>query len=1060
MKCPKCMAIHRLSAKFCSECGSPLNNSKIHNHTKNSSSKTYLDENEGERRHATVVFSDLSGYTVINEKLDPEEVASLMNTVKRAAIEIVEAEGGMVNQFVGDEVVSLFGVPIAHENDAVRAVRATLALHDFVKKISEDFESRYGISLSMHSGINTGLVLVRPSELDGKFSITGDAVNTGARLYNLAKKDEIIIGPETNRQVCSQFRTKTLRTVQLKGKAQNYIPYKIEGKIQGPLSHSHASSPFIGREEELNLLLNLFHKTSMKQGQFAVVKAEPGMGKSRLFMEFQNKITTNAKVWSANCQVEDPRLYSPFVKLIYSIAQVNEGSKLDESLSKIERSLLSYDPNFHKYLPVVFSVIGVNHSKYKMEEGVSGDKINSLFMEAVSSLFAAASKHQTLVVLLDDWQWSDTLSDKMLGRLIEFIAPLPIMIAVNHRTGYASTWKQVDHCTECELSNLEKVAAKSLIKKTWEAVILPDGISDFIHMRTGGNPFFIEELCHSMSDDGTIKLVNGEVVLQKAIPNIVLPSSVFNVIQARIDMLDDKPKELLKTASVIGKEFGGALILELMKDDETKDCLEVLKNKNLIQNLGANPEEFSFKHSLIHQVVYESLLIQSRKKIHALVGHVIEDVFKDRIDEHLEELAYHYEHSDESERYLHYLMRSADRAARLFSVKAADIRYANVLKHLDKLKLTDDIRRKYIEVSLKAAPFSHKNPTLEKIKILQKARLYAEEIKDIDSQILFTYWIGMMFNYMGDNINAQKHYLHSIEMGEHLQKKNLIVLPYNQMGRSCLFSLDLEEGVRYLKIGIELFESQKNETEAAISLAYLGLEQAYMGKFEEAHYSFEHCFAKANQIKNPMMLSTINQLHALAYLKQGKWSDAVKVTVQAHDMAKDIDLETVTTSSLGLQGYAKFMLGNKEMGVDLINLAFEKVKILGAHVVSSVFYGLLAEVYALSGYYDKCEDVALEALAFAENTGMKIGKGEALRALAWSKLKNGESDTALELIDSSIEWARSRKAEPELSLSLYRKTLILKELGKTEEAKQVLGETIKLWKNLKMTWWLNRIVQK
>jgi class 3 adenylate cyclase len=269
MECTSCNHDLPGSAKFCPNCGTRIASAAAE---------------EGERRQATIVFSDLSGYTALNERLDPEEVEAIMDRVKREASTIIERHGGVINQFVGDEVVALFGIPIASRDDPRRAVRAARELHDAVRAIGVEVEPRIGCALSMHSGINTGLIVTRRSESrGGRFALTGDTVNTGARLLGLAAAGEVVVGPDTWRQVSTHFTAEVGVPVEVKGKERPVTPYRIREERSANEAKRRA---IVGRERELSAFAACADACAARgQGQVLVVRGDPGIGKTRLLAE-------------------------------------------------------------------------------------------------------------------------------------------------------------------------------------------------------------------------------------------------------------------------------------------------------------------------------------------------------------------------------------------------------------------------------------------------------------------------------------------------------------------------------------------------------------------------------------------------------------------------------------------------------------------------------------------------------------------------------------------------------------------------------------------------------
>ena len=323
-----------------------------------------VPQSEGERRQATILFSDLSGYTAMNEKLDPEEVQELMSRIKTEAIRIVEHHEGIVNQFVGDEILALFGIPNAHEDDPIRAVSAALELHRTVREMSKEVEPLIGRPLTLHSGINTGLIVtaVRDNR-EGKFGLTGDTVNTGARLLAQAKEDEILVSPETQHLISPYFRTQVLEPVNMKGKADPMVPYRILGKttIQTRIqaAEQRGFTSYTGRDEELATLNACLEKTIQGEGQFVTVKGEAGLGKSRLIYEFcHNLDRKKVTVIQGRCQsfgVSTP--YLPFLDALRRGLHLNEEDSPDELHEKVVTNVTKIDTALEQYIPIFLHLL-------------------------------------------------------------------------------------------------------------------------------------------------------------------------------------------------------------------------------------------------------------------------------------------------------------------------------------------------------------------------------------------------------------------------------------------------------------------------------------------------------------------------------------------------------------------------------------------------------------------------------------------------------------------------------------------------------------------------------
>ncbi|MEE8433270.1 MAG: AAA family ATPase, partial [bacterium] len=416
--CPSCGATPPPGSRFCNGCGHDLSQpSPV------TESPPPLDQTQslqGERRQATVLFSDLSGYTAMNERLDPEEVTGIMARFKEAAERIVETHGGTVNQFVGDEVFALFGIPTTHEDDPQRAVRAALELHEAVRALSDDIEARLGETLRLHSGINTGLVVTSSEggdERGGRYAVTGDTINTAARLVSLAETDQILTGDSTRRLVAPFFDLPSLEPVSVKGKARPLVPYRVLG-VSGVASRFEAAeargfTPYTGRESDLDALTEALERTRAGEGQFVTISGEAGLGKSRLLYEFRQGIDRDAvTVLQGRCQsFGQATPYLPLINALRRGLELREEDTPAELHAKAVANLRAIDPALEEFLPVYLHLLSIPSSEHPLPGNLSGEALRRASQDALAAVFLANLSRRPMVLMLEDWHWADEASD-------------------------------------------------------------------------------------------------------------------------------------------------------------------------------------------------------------------------------------------------------------------------------------------------------------------------------------------------------------------------------------------------------------------------------------------------------------------------------------------------------------------------------------------------------------------------------------------------------------------------------------------------------------------------
>ncbi|UCG08398.1 MAG: tetratricopeptide repeat protein [Desulfobacterales bacterium] len=691
MECPKCQYDNREEAKFCGKCSAKLTKLCHHCNSENRPENSFCDEcgqqlelraeikrsaaaEEGERKHVTVLFSDLSGYAAMSERLDPEEVKKITSRIFGEISQIITKYDGFVEKYAGDAVMALFGVPKAHEDDPVRALRAAKEIHDRINAISPQYEEKIGHPLSMHTGINTGLVVTGEVNLErGTHGVIGDTINFASRLSDMANVGEILISPETRSLIAHYFETEALKPIPIKGKTQPMVPYKVTAELRVhtriEAAERRGFSAFTGREKELATLYSCLDKVMAGKGQFVTVVGEAGVGKSRLIYEFRHSLDrSKITVLQGHCQSYGSSIpYFPFLNALRRGLNLHETDTPAELLKKAVSNVLAIDQTLEQYLPLYLHLLFIKSDDYPLPEHLQGEELKNAIEEALTAINTLSSKRQPLVLILEDWHWTDEASGAALKHLIGMIANYPLLVVAIYRPGYRARWSDLSYHTPIILTQLDEVHTEKIIKSVIGAVQLPPGLSKFIHARTSGNPFFIEEICLSLNEQGAVAIEKPRAILTQSLETLRLPDTVQAIIRTRLDRLEPDVKEALRLASVIGKEFSRRIMEKLYAAPTTlSQALEKLKTLEMIQQTKIVPEgEYSFKHELTQEIAYETLLLQRRKVLHGLVGEAIEEFYSDRLEEQVNLLQHHFNQAEKWQKAVHYGCQAAQKATRL-----------------------------------------------------------------------------------------------------------------------------------------------------------------------------------------------------------------------------------------------------------------------------------------------------------------------------------------------------------------------------------------------------------
>lgn len=585
MKCSSCSHTLPVDALFCPRCG-----------TRSAS----VAPEDGQRRHATIVFSDLSGYTALNERLDPEEVELIMARIKDAATAIVSSHGGVINQFVGDEVVALFGIPVARRDDPARAVRAARALHVAVRAIGQEVEHRVGRALTMHSGINTGLIVARRSDSrDGHFALTGDTVNTGARLLGLAAADEVVVGPNTWLEVSTQFSAVVGDAIEVKGKEHRITPYRVVGEL---VADPMTRKPMIGRDEKLRRFAELITDCSEHgRGAVAVVRGDPGIGKSRLVAEFgelaqrQGLSCHTTAVLDFSGGRGSDAMRNLMRGLLGIAAEADAGSSrraLDQAFDAgwVEREQELFLCDLVDIAPrPEFRALVAALTESAREAGA---------IAAICSLARTTARRRPLLLLVEDVHWADAATLERISQLVGITAQEPVLLVLTTRVDGDPTRSRLGEAAlnvSVVAFDLAPLSASSASELASRFAGLDAGAMRQIVERAEGNPLFLEQL---LLNAGSSALM-------------ALPGSIQALVLARMDKLPAAARHLLQAAAVLGQRFSLQAVRYLLAD-ESCDC-GVLVAHQLVRPSGA---DWLFSHALIRDGAYESLLKSRRRQLH------------------------------------------------------------------------------------------------------------------------------------------------------------------------------------------------------------------------------------------------------------------------------------------------------------------------------------------------------------------------------------------------------------------------------------------------------------
>jgi len=796
--CPKCGAVTPGSGKFCIECG----------HKLGEPAEREEPAPEAERKYVTVLFSDLSGYTPLSERLDPEEVREIMSRIFGEIAQVVAKYEGFIERFFGDEVMVLFGVPRAHEDDPIRAIRAAKEIHKLVEGMSPHYEAKIGQRLAMHTGINTGL-LITGDEYIGKerHGLTGDTVNLASRLTQLAQATEILVGPDTYSQAERYFTFQALEPAEVKGKAEAVQIYKVLSPREQP-TRIHRTrgvrADLIGRKMELAQLGEAFEKLREGKGSIISLCGDAGTGKSRLVEEFKAAIDLEELQWlegQAHAYAQNIP-YFPLIDFLNRAFHIEEDDPSDKVRAKVESGIARLVGQREDVVPYVGSLYSLSYPEL---ENVSPEFWKSSLQAAIQTILAAVAQAAPTIFCLEDLHWADPPFIELLRCALVEVRQ-PAMFLCVYRPPFSLLTS--DHLAsigkryqEIRIQDLSSPEAQDMLESLLKTETIPSDLRRFVEDKSGGNPFYLEEVINSLVESETLVRDNGGWRLTRVISESDVPSTIHGVISARIDRLEREMKRILQEASVIGRAFLHEILKKVTElSDHIDRGLKGLEGLDLIRTKSVHPDlEYVFKHTVTQEVAYNGLLRKERQAIHERIGLVMEEVFQGRLPEFYETLAFHLKQGQSIDKAVDYLAKSGEKSWRRHALEESHRYFREAFDLLsDKPDKTREEEVLLVDLLIKwAAVYNHRGDYRGLADLLSAHEELAASLDDRERLGMFYGWLGFSLWSTGE---AKKGYWYlgkALELGEKIGNRTVIAYACAWLAWACGDLGRIEEGIGY-----------------------------------------------------------------------------------------------------------------------------------------------------------------------------------------------------------------------------------------------------------------------
>jgi class 3 adenylate cyclase/tetratricopeptide (TPR) repeat protein len=1029
---------------------------------------------EGERKQVTVLFADLKGSMELLADRDPEEARQLLDPVLERMMAAVHRYEGTVNQVMGDGIMALFGAPIAHEDHAVRACYAALAMQQAVGRYAEEVRRQRGLDVLMRVGLNSGEVVVRAigNDLHMDYTAVGQTTHLAARMEQLARPSTTFITADTLRLVEGLVRVTALGPLPVKGLSEPVEVYELVGAsaLRGRFQAGvmRGLTRFVGRNQELATVQQALAQAGAGHGQVVALVGEAGVGKSRLVYEVVHAHQTQG--WrvleSASVSYGKATPYFPVIELLKRYAQVEDSDDARTRRAKVTGQVLTLDDALQDTLPALLSLLEAlpEDSPFRT---LDPPQRRQRTLAALKRLLLRETQVQPLLLVFEDLHWIDTETQALLDSLVDSLPTAPLLLLVNYRPEYQHGWGSKTYYTQLRLDPLPPVRAEAFL----QAVLGNDpSLAPLMRLlieRTEGNPFFLEESVRALVETGVLVGAPGAYRLAQALPTIQVPATVQAVLAARIDRLPPEEKHLVQTAAVIGTEVPLPLLQAIaeVSEDILHRSLTHLQAAEFLYETRLFPEhEYTFKHALTHEVAYGSLLLERRRVLHARIVEALEALTGERVVEQVERLAYHALRGEVWDKALAYFRQAGEKALTRSAHREAVGYYEQALSVLAHLPEQRHTREQAIDLQL--ALRSALNPLGDFRRILaclREAEVLAAALDDprrlarislflsryfsmtgtYDQAITTAQRAGALAMASGDSILQA---LANFNLGQAYQPQGAYRRAVDCFGQTVAAFDGVRRRERFGQVLLPSVQSR----------AHLALCHAELGTFAEGSALGDEGLRIAEAVGHPGSLMVAFWGAGLLALRQGDLRRALSQLERAMGIWQDTDLPIWFHAIAVALGAAYALGGRIADAMPLLTQVMERTIAMERPDPQAGCRLSLGEAQLLAGRLEEAHALAERALAHTREYQERGHQAYALRLLGDIAAHRAPPDIAA----AAAHYRQALALAEELGMRPLQAHChsglgtLYATLGQREQARVALTTAIEMYRAMDMTFWL------
>jgi class 3 adenylate cyclase/tetratricopeptide (TPR) repeat protein len=969
--CRSCGAANPPENRFCGHCGAPFDDAALRDP---GAADLYAPRPRfgpivadkamlpGEMKQVSVLFCDIVDSTALTERLGAEAMRDLVSEFLETSLAEVHRYGGTAPQFTGDGFLALFGAPLTHEDHVRRALLAALSI---CRSLGGEGGIRgpEGLDLPVRIGIHSGPVIFGSigDRLAMDHTVIGDTANIAARLQQAAAPGTIVLSEATHLLAQGFARAEPIGPLALKGKAEPILAYRLIG-----VSHRRPGlresiparmAAFVDRESELAILNNCIRQVEGGRGQVVGIVGEPGIGKSRLLAELHRQVGDGRVNWvEGRCLSYGTQIpYLLTLDLLRSNWGIAEADTPEAITDKVRSGLRAVGMDPDQDAAVLLHLLEIK-DVVGSPALTNPEMVKEKAFDILRQLSIKVSLGRPLVLVLEDLHWVDKISEEFLGFLAEDVRDARILLLATYRPGYSPPWIDKSYAGQTPLQPLSRDDSINMVRSMVSVERLVDLVTEEIVAKADGNPFFLEQLALHAGEARDLR------------SDLMVPDTIHDVVMARIDRLPEETKQLLQTASVIGREFSPRLVDAVWKGGGSLESplRELARLEFVYERVETEGTIYVFRHALTQETIYGSLLERHRRVYHGAVGHALEELYHGRTDEVAELLAFHFGRSDDAEKSVDYAILAAEKSQRRWANNEALTYFNNALQRLDQLPDSEPNRLRRIDAVIKQAEVKFAlGRHAEHIEALGQIRALVDQTQDPRRRATWHYWTGFLQTFTG--------------------VRPEVVIEHCREAASIASAAGLEE--------IDAF--------AGSCLAQLYL---FTGRLREAIEAGERALARFESLGNLWWACrTISHLSPTANAL-GDWEASIKYSRRQLEYGTTLQDLRLKVSGLWRMGVAYILKGDPQRGLQHCDeaLALGPLPFDAAMAKAVRGYG---EIKA--GLMDAGVQDLSEAAAWFENSRLRYTYARYALWLAEGHLRRGDRAAAKSLAEKVLDAARS-----------------------------------------------------